>query len=281
MENNPTPQQDPIPGPQPPQQIVNEPPTPQTNFTPTVPPTGPIYPLQPQPSPITNPINLTGEGDKSFVGAFLLSWLLGSFGADRFYTGKTGTAILKLITLGGLGIWQTIDLILVCFGKFRDKQGRQLKGYEENKGWAKIAGIILAIINILALLIVGGVFATMVLTTSSGIQNKARDSERQTDIKSIQAQLESYWVTNEQYPTLEQMNDQTFRSQKFPTLDPESFKDPKGNNYQLSDRGDSYSYSAYTKDSGVCDGTKSRACTRYTLGANLESGGQYTKESFN
>lgn len=56
--------------------------------------------------------------------ALLLCWFLGNLGAHRFYVGKMGTAILMIFTLGGLGIWVLIDLILIFVGSFRDKQGR-------------------------------------------------------------------------------------------------------------------------------------------------------------
>ena len=42
--------------------------------------------------------------NKSFLATWLLSLLLGVFGVDRFYLGKVGTGILKLVTFGGLGI---------------------------------------------------------------------------------------------------------------------------------------------------------------------------------
>ena len=53
---------------------------------------------------------------KSFVVTWLLSLLLGTFGIDRFYLGKIGTGILKLITLGGFGLWTLIDLIITIVG---------------------------------------------------------------------------------------------------------------------------------------------------------------------
>lgn len=51
---------------------------------------------------------------KKWIVALLLSILLGVLGIDRFYMGYIGTGILKLITLGGLGIWWLIDLILIA-----------------------------------------------------------------------------------------------------------------------------------------------------------------------
>ena len=64
--------------------------------------------------------------DRKLAPAVILCVLFGVFGAHRFYTGKTGTALLQLFTLGGLGIWTTIDLIFLVLGNFRDKEGRRL-----------------------------------------------------------------------------------------------------------------------------------------------------------
>lgn len=90
------------------------------------------------------------QSSKSFLVTWLLSLLLGVLGVDRFYLGKIGTGILKLVTFGGLGIWALIDLILVLANKTRDKQGLPLEGYEKHK---KIALIVTGAFLLLSIII--------------------------------------------------------------------------------------------------------------------------------
>jgi TM2 domain-containing membrane protein YozV len=63
---------------------------------------------------------------RDWLIALILSVIIGSLGVDRFYLGKVGTGILKLITFGGLGIWWIIDIVLIAIKKLTDKQGFQL-----------------------------------------------------------------------------------------------------------------------------------------------------------
>jgi TM2 domain-containing membrane protein YozV len=68
--------------------------------------------------------------EKSRGVAFALAALLGPFGAHRFYVGKTGTGVLMLCTVGGLGLWYLYDLILVAGGSFRDINGRLVSRWD-------------------------------------------------------------------------------------------------------------------------------------------------------
>ena len=64
--------------------------------------------------------------ERRILPALLLCFFFGVFGAHRFYAGKTGTAIVQLLTLGGLGIWALIDLILILTGSFKDGDGEKI-----------------------------------------------------------------------------------------------------------------------------------------------------------
>ena len=76
--------------------------------------------------------------NRSFVVTWLLSMLFGILGLDRFYTGRYLTGALKLLSLGGLGVWWIIDLGIVLAGGLR--YGRDpLRGYAQDKEIAWIA----------------------------------------------------------------------------------------------------------------------------------------------
>ena len=70
--------------------------------------------------------NMTGVSDKKWLVALLLCLFIWPLAIHRFYVGKVGTAILFIVTFGGLGIWALVDLIMIIMNKFTDKQGRQL-----------------------------------------------------------------------------------------------------------------------------------------------------------
>ncbi len=70
---------------------------------------------------------MDGISEKNGIVALILCLLLGPIGVHRFYVGKIGTGIVMILTLGGLGIWTLIDLIMIICGAFTDSDGNKIK----------------------------------------------------------------------------------------------------------------------------------------------------------
>ena len=82
--------------------------------------------------PPTEQYGLFFEGDplpmRSLRTAWLLALCLGFTGADRFYLRRPVTGTLKLLTLGGLGIWWLIDLFRITKEHAADGASMPLAG---------------------------------------------------------------------------------------------------------------------------------------------------------
>jgi len=63
---------------------------------------------------------------KSKMTALLIAILLGPLGFDRFYLGYTGMGLLKLFTVGGLGIIWIMDIIKIANGSMKSADGQDL-----------------------------------------------------------------------------------------------------------------------------------------------------------
>jgi type II secretion system protein G len=150
------------------------------------------------------------------------------------------------------------------------------------------------LVELLIVIVVIGILATLVITTYSGIQSKARDTKRQTDINALQGQLEAYYAQNGKYPTQANMEDTTWVTANLKGLDLAAMQPPqwstsssckdsagKAVTQTATSTTQCYQYTALPDSgSGTCDNSTAD-CTKYTLVAHLESGSDYTKSSLN
>ena len=107
-----------------------------------------------------------------------------------------------------------------------------------------------------------------VLGSFTGTQERARDTERKTDINAIHSQLEVFYAQNGYYPTTNTFNSEADALLR--GLDNDVFVDPDGKRINTS--GD-YSYVAHD-----CDGSQ---CRGYDLTADMEAEDRYLKTSLN
>lgn len=68
---------------------------------------------------------------KSRLVACLLAFFLAPFGVHRFYVGKIGSGVAMIfVDWLTLNIWGLVDLILICCGKFTDKDGKLITNWD-------------------------------------------------------------------------------------------------------------------------------------------------------
>jgi len=147
------------------------------------------------------------------------------------------------------------------------------------------------IVELLIVIVVIGILAALVYTTYSGIQQKARDTKRQTDINAQYSMLEAYYAQNGGYPVLVDFNSATWRATNMKGLDPSAFCDPSaatqtGCTDVTSPASKSYAYQVWQADGATaCTATTGQTCPKYTLTATLEGtingSGTYVKNSLN
>ena len=119
-------------------------------------------------APVPPPAVLPSKPPKHFLAAFFLNMFLGVFGADRFYLGQYGYALLKFLTFGWFGIGVVIDGMLIMNGSIRDSHGNKLVGYEY-RGLAKRLSIFMTVsgIAVLLLIIIAGIVLVPLVLSSS------------------------------------------------------------------------------------------------------------------
>jgi type II secretion system protein G len=136
------------------------------------------------------------------------------------------------------------------------------------------------IVELLIVIVVIGILAALVLNSFTGVQARARDTERRTDINAIATQLEVYYNDNGGYPTAAQLLDDAaagWVETNLKGFDKSALTDPKG----VKVNGTSASYT-YTPAPTSCTGaTGATPCTSFSLTADMEKQTDITKNSLN
>ncbi len=152
------------------------------------------------------------------------------------------------------------------------------------------------IVELLIVIVIIGILAGLVISTFVGVQQKARNSERQTDINTISGQLEAYYAKNSGYPSQDDLNDPAYFYDANEIRlgdDNKALADPSApTTKELAAAPDDHVY-AYVTTPANCvsptddDGTANSGtfCTGYTLTATYEDGktphDTYVKKSSN
>lgn len=127
------------------------------------------------------------------------------------------------------------------------------------------------IIELLIVIVVIGILAALVLNAFGNIQERARDTERQSDINSIHTQLELYYADNTSYPD-------AINTTNLPNLSDEALVAPTA--------GETYAFDATTDNgaagAGAACTTAAGTCGEYRLNATLEvDGSTFERNSLN
>lgn len=128
------------------------------------------------------------------------------------------------------------------------------------------------IVELLIVIVVIGILALLVITTYSGIQQKARNNTRQANLNAIQTQLEIFYQNQGYYPSRADMNDSTWLKANMKNLDVNALSDPSsGGNKTFVDTAAAKVYAYVPKDASNNDcETTDTNCAQYTLTATYE-----------
>ena len=139
------------------------------------------------------------------------------------------------------------------------------------------------IVELLIVIVVIGILAALVLNTFSGVQRRARDTERQTDINSIATQLEVYYNDNGGYPVLTgELASDTWAKDNLKGIDLNSLRTPGASANSMAATADAthYGYTTFASDGTTACTTA--PCAKFKLNwIREDDNSNQTKDSLN
>ncbi|MEI6237436.1 MAG: DUF4190 domain-containing protein [Candidatus Saccharibacteria bacterium] len=171
-------------------------------------------------------------------------------------------------------IFPLLGLILSIIALKQTKE-RQQKGHT-----MAIWGIVISA-SWFVMIVPLGIMAGLIITTASGIQQKARDEQRRSDINAVSGQLESFNAYKRLgYPVLTDLNNTKWRNTYLIGLDSLTSCDPLQQGANIKEcmfgnkpKPNEYSYQTWESD-GVTPcriNDSGKTCPKFTLTATLES----------
>lgn len=143
--------------------------------------------------------------------------------------------------------------------------------YKSQKGFT--------IVELLIVIVVIGILAALVLNTFSGVQKRARDTQRQTDVNAIATQLEVYYNDNAGYPVMAEVTTTNLKG-----LDAGALAAPGQTTSSLANTAtptkDQYGYQTFAADGTTACATA--PCAKFKLHYRKEDDNSVvTKDSLN
>jgi prepilin-type N-terminal cleavage/methylation domain-containing protein len=143
------------------------------------------------------------------------------------------------------------------------------------------------IVELLIVIVVIGILAALVLNSFQGVQARARDTERRTDVNAVATQLEVYYNDKNGYPTGTDVSNTTWQTANLKGADAAAFVDPKGrainatsSSYTFANTGSTTGCVSPTDNTGA-DTATGTFCEKFVLTADLEKSADVTKNSLN
>ncbi len=127
------------------------------------------------------------------------------------------------------------------------------------------------VIELLIVIVVIGILAALVLNSFAGVQQRARDTERKTDISAVATHLEAYYndAGAGKYPTLANLQDSSgWVTTNLKGLDLAALSAPGQTTNNITDTTtptkDQYGYKPFNASNAACDNSTSN-CVKFTL----------------